>query len=744
MATVELLASDVVIVEREPEISTFPEIPTAVLGIVGITERGPFGGTLVQSFEQYVEKFGGFTANADAAVAAMGFFAEGGATAWIVRTVHYTTITDATSKTSAAATVNITTTGAATQGSVTSGNVEPFFFVAAGTIIVKVDGGATQTATFDATAGSRTGVAGTYPTGFGGGETLTLIIDGSGVTRTVTFSAAATTLAVVVNEVNEQLPGAYAEDSGGQLKITSDRLGTGSSVSVTGGTGAATLGMAVAATSGTGDVSNIEAVTAAEIKSLVEADTTATVTVETTGAVTIKTPTVGAAGSIQVDATSTLDSASYADLDNVVHAGTAAGPGTMGTASGKTDGAWANSWIARVGDASNGDSDYFNLSVVDSNGTIKEVFVDLITTVADADYWLTKLNDSDTGSIYLTFTDSLTGTPPANRPTNGDYTLASGDDGLTSIADTDFIGNVAGPTGLYELDKVENINLLAVPNKATSAIHNAMITYCEGRDKQIHAILDPPTSQTAAQMVTYTVTTASLKGASDAASIYWPRIKVQNPDATVYTSDDDGNVTVAPSGFIAGAMARNDNREPGIYQAAAGIDRGKILSARGLETDEAKEKAARGLVYTNYINPITTQTGAGGYFIDGTKTLKLSAQFPRIGQRRGASHIEQQIRQGVAFARHLNITKKLRRRVDKTIRLFLLGEMRKGAFATENPDTAFFVNVGDKINPPSESAAGRLNVRIGLAFADPADWVIINIGKDTRALDAELAAAGAL
>ena len=104
----QLLASKVVIVEEEPRLRSIPAIPTAVLGAVGITERGPVGkAVLCTSFEEFVESFGGFTQNSDLALAVQGYFENGGQILWVVRTVHYSDPLTPASKTSAAATLTI-------------------------------------------------------------------------------------------------------------------------------------------------------------------------------------------------------------------------------------------------------------------------------------------------------------------------------------------------------------------------------------------------------------------------------------------------------------------------------------------------------------------------------------------------------------------------------------------------------------------------------------------------------------
>jgi hypothetical protein len=735
----ELLASAVVIVEEEPQFTSLPTGPTAVTGAVGVAEMGPFGATLSTSYEEYVEKYGGFTSTADLTIAAMGYFLNGGTYFWSVRTVHYTDNTDPSTKTSAMASVALPTAAGSTYGSVTSGNTETFALDPGDTLDLSVDGGATETATFDATAASRSGSGGSYPTGFTGGETLLVKIDG-GAEQTVTFAGTDSDLVDVIDACNVQLTGCYADYNGGELRITSDTQGSGSGVEVTGGTGAGTLGMSVGSTSGTGDVADISAVTAAEVKSVVETDTTATVTVESSGAFSIKTPTIGSGGSIQVEATSTADGASKFDLDNSVHSGTDAGAGNMGTAYAKYHGAFGNDLEVRVTAATSGDADEFNLYVDEDGVEGVEGFPNLSTVTTSARYWVTVVNSANGGSNLITVEDDLVGVPPANRPTNGTYSLSGGDDGLTSLADTDFIGSSAGPTGLYELDVVENLSLLIVANRATAAVQQAMLTYCETwRKGLVFAILDPPASQSSTEIVTYVKSTASIQQFSEHGAIYWPRIKVQNPDKDVFTGDADGLITVAPAGFLAGVFARTDASRPGgIYDPPAGVEHGIIYGCLGFETDQVLDEKHRDIVYPELINPLTTWPGAPRH-IDGTKTLKSTGNFPTVAERRGVSNIERTIRTGLSFARHANNTRKLRRRCHRTTYAYLVGEMEKGAFRTQDPATAFKVDFSDNLNPATVVFAQQLRGRIALATNKPTDYVVLYISQDTRAIDAQLA-----
>ncbi|MFH0900616.1 MAG: hypothetical protein V2A73_08310, partial [Pseudomonadota bacterium] len=227
-------------------------------------------------------------------------------------------------------------------------------------------------------------------------------------------------------------------------------------------------------------------------------------------------------------------------------------------------------------------------------------------------------------------------------------------------------------------------------------------------------------------------------GQSEYAAIYWPRVKVMNPARSVFGSIDQ--IVVPPSGIICGVYARTDAARPGgVYDPPAGIDKGRMLGVLGFETDEVLEERKRDLVYPKRINPLTTGPGLPR-FIDGSRTLKGNGNFPFVGERRGVLFIERSLKAGLQFARHRNNDESLRARVRRTITAFLMTQMNNGAFSSREPKKSFFVEVLDS---PSLVFEGKLVVKVGLATNKPAEFIIIRIAQDTRALAAELATAGA-
>lgn len=734
----QLLSSKVVIEEEEPRIRNIDAVQTSIAAMVGVTERGPVNvPTLVTSFDEYKQYFGGFTADSDVALAAQGFFENGGQFLYVVRVVHFTDSTDPNTKTSAAGTLNLLTAASGpTAGTVTSGAVEPFELTPGETLDIAVDGGGTQPVTFDAAAASVTS-SNTETFALADGETLQFTVDG-GSLQTVTFNTAefvaigAATAAEVAAVINAEATGIQADAPGGAVRITTDTVGTGASLASFGGTAAATLGFAAGDT-GTGDVADITAVTAAEAAALINADVTGATASPVGGAVQIDSDTTGPSSSVQVEGTSTALAFSF---DNATHSGTTGAAVNTLQVDAKYDGTYSADLTIQIAAATSGDSEEFNLVVLD-DGLIAEEYPNLSMLDTADRYVESVINSGDEESSLISVID-LDAVVSSQRPANGTTgPLAGGDDGLVGLVDADFGALTTAAVGIQAMDEIQEFNILTVPGQTTSAVHNGMVTYCEDKRKgSAFPILESPAGSSATDIITYMETTAGLLGLSEFGAMYWPHVKVINPSESVFGTVE--TVTVPPAGHIAGIYARTDAaREGGVYDPPAGIEEGRIAGIVGFETDEVFDEAKRDLVYPKRINILTSFPGAPRH-IDGSRCLKGGGNFPFVSQRRGAIFIEQSIKNGTEFARHKNNTAELRRTVLRTIRGFLLIQMRNKAFASQEPDKAFFVDLSDKLNTASVVNAGKMIGRIGLAFNTPAEFLVFRFSKDTRALESEI------
>ncbi len=738
----DLLSSKVVVREEEPRVRGIAAAPTSVAGVVGTAVRGPLDVAVpCSSLDDYFREFGGFSKDASLALAAMGFFENGGAELWCVRTVHHTDIRDPASHTAKKAVGAILAPGGPTPAKVTGGLPGPFVLEDGDKLVIAVGSGADEEAVFTAAAAMVRAEA-KGPFALADGMTLLVRIDGGPIQKLVfratDFSAIATAAeAEVVAALNAKVLGGKAILDKGTPALVSDTKGTSSRIEVTGGTANAVLGFPTLPVGGTGNVAKIRAVTVDEVKAVAGAawKSEVAVTSGVGGVLELTTSAVGPTAKLTVKP----GSAAGFGLDGEAHMGAATGAATAIRVETRDPGSFGDRLELEVRAPASGEVGAFDLAVWE-DGSFRELWPSLRTGLSDERYFASILNDPKTGSALVRLTDA--GLPGAPVPRPQTVSLAGGDDGLKGLEDADYIGVQAARNGFHALDVVQDLALLLTAGKATPAVHQAMLRYCEvDREGSVFAVLDPPKGTAARDLVTYVESTAKLLGLSEFGAMYWPWPTVLNPQKSVFGAASQ--LVVPPSGIVAGVFARTDAaRAGGIYEPPAGVEIGKMQGVFGFETDESLDEKKRDLVYPKRINPLTTGTGQPCY-IDGSRTLKGDGDFPYVSERRGVSFIERSIKRGLQFARHRANTEGLRATVRRTLKAFLVSQMNNGAFRSRDPKKAFFIDVSDKLNTPSVVFAGKLLARIGLATNKPAEFVIVSVSQDTRALDAELAEAGA-
>jgi hypothetical protein len=714
--------------------------------MTGVAQKGPLTKTRISSFTEFQQIYGGYLTASELPQAVEGFFAQGaGGTLWIERVVHYTDITNAATKTSAAASLvpDLKTKGAS--GTVLSGNAEPYNLEPGETLLIKTDGGAPETVTFNASAAFAESDDETFDD-IAVGDDLIVSIDG-GTNQTIdfasgTFTLGAATAAEVAAIINSQLVGGSAVVAGlTKVRIRSDTRGTDSTVQVisvgsTANSPGDRLNFPTTLQVGGGNVGNIDAVTAAEAVTRINAGTTGLTAVVEGTRVRLTSDTTGASSSVQVTSASTALAFGF---DNAIHSGLTGAPPIADTleVDGKYDGAYANGLSVQVLAATSGRADEFNFKVLQS-GLILEVFANLTMDSTKPNYAIAIVNSDVLGSRYITITDALAaGTVLERRPADGTFgTLSGGVDGLVGLVEADYIGDDASDTGLYAFDTVKDLSLIAVPGQASSFVHNQMVFYAEThREGLVFGVLDPPSDLSASAMAGYVQDTALLFQLSEHAAIFWPELIVSNPSTSIFGSATD--ITVAPSGYVMGVMARTDQLPGGIYVQPAGIDTGVLRFVKSVVNEETLDEKKRDLVYPANVNPINFGTQ---YYIDGARTLKGDGNFPSIAESRGVGFIRRSIQAGLEPFKFKPTDTEGRLGVDSQIRKFLRQEMNKGAFRSREESKAFLVDVGDQLNPPSVELSRRIIAKVGLATRRPAEFIDVFFSQDTRALDAELSA----
>lgn len=748
-----LLASKIVITEEPPQIRNITGAPTAIMGFVGVTERGPVRvPQFVTSFEEFVQTFGSFIAESDLPIAVEAFFRNGGTAAWITRVVHYTDITNSATSTAVKGDQTLKDRGGAAAAATLDSAAGPFSLDDGEDLVVDIDNTGPDILTISASPATSVSGAETYA--LSDGERLYYQVKQPGSAsldelRFIEFNTAefaaigAATAEEVAAVINSEGVGISADVTGGGTTVTikTDKIGSDAELVIDASTTATALGFGVGTTNGAGNVLDAFAVTAAELAALLTALPLSAGTAVAVGDVLRLTGvTTGPVGEVEITGATTAVGIFAGVLPITVNGVAALEVDTIQVIA-KTEGTWIEDYSIAIEDPSSGDADRFNLRVKKGTATV-EVWPNLTLDDTDPRYVEDFINAN---SIYIDIVDLLSATAPNNNlPKLGEFSAwANQDDGLTGLVDADYTGSQAGGTGLFALDQVSQITVLLVPGRATSAVHNAMLSYCEvDRAGTCFAILDPPENLDEQGIKTYVESTAAIGGLSEFGAIYWPRVKILNPSTAIFGTTEDGNIVVPPSGHIAGVYARTDASRPGgVYEPPAGVEVGRLFGVLGFETDDVLDERKRDVVFPARINPLTSIDGSPRH-IDGARTLKGDDNFPTVAERRGVIFIEVSLKSGLLFAKHRNNDARLRKQIKNTIDTFLLTQFDVQAFRGATPSESFFTDVSDALNPTSEIFAGRLNARIGVATQKPAEFIILKFTQDTRALEERLADEG--
>jgi len=613
---------------RETDLSLYPAAAsTSITGMIGTAKKGPVNvPTLITSPQQFVDTFSTPTPTSYLAYAALQFL-EKGNKLYVVR-VGATTGSDALAK---AELDLIDGTGSSMISSV----AQPYTVTSDNNVIkVIIDGGATQTIT---------------------------------LTEGVALPAAD-----LVNEINLQIVGGYAEVGvGDTIKINSNSNGASSQVEIANADDAlfAFTNTTVADIIATNN-EPYTIVTGADDKILVAIDgndaqeitlaagtqtaaqlaTTINLTLiggvaqdDGSGALQIVSNTSGSASEVEYQA---IANNAYTVLGITVgsQSGTSTGAAgvdgtaTLMTVSANSEGTWGNDLSIGV---VNNDDGSFNINVF-NNGVQVERFNRVLRGLAnvDEDQYIEKIINPQQGiggSEYITVDDDTTisGDLKDFDPTDSGSYLTGGANGIVGVADADYIGVALnpltnGPTGLQTFADAEqiNVNLLAIPGQSSTPVMGALLQLCESR-ADCMCVIDPPFGLNVQEVVAWhngqgLGNTQALN--SSYGALYWSWLEI-------YDSDNAIKLYVPPCGAVLAQYALTDQvTDP--WFAPAGLNRGRLLTALNVEI--SPNLGARDIMYGdgNAVNPIVNFV-QDGITIWGQRTLQRKpSALDRVNVRR--------------------------------------------------------------------------------------------------------------
>lgn len=288
-----------------------------------------------------------------------------------------------------------------------------------------------------------------------------------------------------------------------------------------------------------------------------------------------------------------------------------------------------------------------------------------------------------------------------------------------------YLGDPSEKTGINALLKADIFNLLSIPPDSAGGdvplpVYHAALLFCVNKNAML--LVDPPAawsagknSSDAAAAAANGLESLGFEG-PDArnAALYFPRV-VETDPAT------GNNVTVVPSGIIAGIIARTDT-EKGVWKAPAGTD-ADLEGIERLEVDltdkDSEPLNERGINTLRHFPAI-------GNVVWGARTLRgadiLNDEYKYIPVRRLTLYIEESLNRGLNWTVFEPNDEVLWSSIRLAVNSFMAGLVQAGAFAGE-----FFVTCDATTTTPTDVEQGIVNVVVGFAPVKPAEFVMLYI-----------------
>lgn len=285
------------------------------------------------------------------------------------------------------------------------------------------------------------------------------------------------------------------------------------------------------------------------------------------------------------------------------------------------------------------------------------------------------------------------------------------------------VGDAVKRTGLYALEAIDEIAMVAAPGYSDNLSHTALIDHCK-RLKDRIAILDPPKLVENTDNLKVVAKTSAdgkkstgLRPANTSyAAFYFPWIYTQAP-----LSRKRNEVLAPPSGFMAGIYARTDATR-GVHKAPANESvNGALGLAYSVTQAEQGELNNKGV---NCIRSFPTT----GIKVWGARTLD-DGEWKYINVRRLFMMIEESISESTRWVVFEPNDETLWKSIIRDVSAFLTLIWRDGALQGSSPEQAFFVKCDAEINTPQVMDAGRLEIEIGIAPVKPAEFIVFKIGQ---------------
>ena len=201
------------------------------------------------------------------------------------------------------------------------------------------------------------------------------------------------------------------------------------------------------------------------------------------------------------------------------------------------------------------------------------------------------------------------------------------------------------------------------------------------------------------------------------AAAYHPWLNVARPD-----DRREGLVAVPPSAIAAGIIAQREAQFGVPYGPA------NVIALGVVDATDRVSPARHDQLHQSAINVYIPERD--GVRLTAARTLALDQTWRQLNVRRLITMIRRVLYRQMQWAVFEPNNSKLRFQLSRVLESYLRQLYRANAFTGATESQAFFVKCDDKLNTLLVQQQGQLIAQVGVAPAEPLEFIVLNIARD--------------
>jgi hypothetical protein len=197
---------------------------------------------------------------------------------------------------------------------------------------------------------------------------------------------------------------------------------------------------------------------------------------------------------------------------------------------------------------------------------------------------------------------------------------------------------------------------------------------------------------------------------------YHPWVSMAPPD-----DPRDRPIAVSPSAVAAGIIAQRET-ELGVAYGPA-----NVIATGAVSVPDRVSPARHAELHQSAINVYLTERD--GIRLTAARTLALDQTWRQLNVRRLVTMICRVLDRQMQWAVFEPNDRDLRAKIVSLLEAYLRQLYRANAFTGATEAQAFFVRCDDALNPPAVTDQGRLLAQVGIAPAEPLEFIVLSIAR---------------